>query len=243
MWTLIKRGCPCDIPKPSFPYETNIGNLCLENILCTLEFKNSIKEFLWCFVAFLNTITEDLSNSGSGSSLKENLKDLIVTKMNNAKIPFDVYENEDGYFIFPKGAKELDNALISEPLEWLKSYPQSRKDFVKALRQYNDLEYPRDIADNFRKALEMFLQEFFNNNKNLKNNIDSFGNFLKEHGALDEISNEFVKLLNLYDKFNNKASKHNDNISNNLLEYIMYSTFNFARLLMTLDKRIKTENK
>lgn len=42
-------------------------------------------------------------------------------------IPFEVLNDEEGYFIFPKGAKELDNALVSQPLEWLKEYPKAHK--------------------------------------------------------------------------------------------------------------------
>ena len=73
--------------------------------------------------------------------------------------------------IRPKGAKELDTTLVSEPLDWLKDYPKTRKTFCIALKQYTDGVYIRDVADNFRKALEEFFQEFLGNTKNLANDI------------------------------------------------------------------------
>ena len=65
--------------------------------------------------------------------------------------------------MFPKGAKELDDALVSQPLEWLNEYPQAKKEWVEALRAYSDAtdESASDVADKFRKALERFFQEFF----------------------------------------------------------------------------------
>ena len=77
-------------------------------------------------------------------------------------------EDKDGVFIFPKGAKELDDALVSEPLEWLREYPQAHKTYCIALKQYSDGIYIRDVADNLRKTLETFLQEFLGNTKILK---------------------------------------------------------------------------
>ena len=61
-------------------------------------------------------------------------------------------------FVFPKGAKELDDALVSEPLEWLQEYPKSRKEWVGALKLYANIpsENPSEVADKFRKALERF---------------------------------------------------------------------------------------
>ncbi len=238
----LSIGYPCAPPPESYSKSEEI-KWYLDEILNILKTKNSIKEFLWYIIAFLNTISEDSANNSDDTSLKEGLKNLIIREMNRAKIPFDIFEYSDGYFIFPKGAKELDDVLISEPMEWLGSYPKSRKDFVKALKQYYNSEDYSDVADNFRKALETFFKEFFNNDKNLKNNIDYFGDFLKRHGAIKEVSNTFMKMLDLYDKFNNKTSKHNNNINKDFLEYVMYGTFNFVRLLLTLDKEAETEDK
>lgn len=70
-----------------------------------------------------------------------------------------------------KGAKELDDALVSKPLEWLASYTKARTAWVKALKGYSEQtdENASEIADKFRKALEAFFQEFFNSEKSLEN--------------------------------------------------------------------------
>lgn len=58
------------------------------------------------------------------------LIDLLKKYLESLNIPYELIKDEDGYFIFPKGAKELDDALVSEPLEWLRDYPNSRKEWI-----------------------------------------------------------------------------------------------------------------
>ena len=84
----------------------------------------------------------------------------ILRSLEDLNIAFEVIKDDNGIFVFPKGAKELDDALVSEPLEWLKDYPKAHKTYVNALKQYSEGIYIRDVADNLRKALEEFLQEF-----------------------------------------------------------------------------------
>ena len=43
--------------------------------------------------------------------------------LKKSHIPFDILEENGNYFIFPKGAEELDNAVISEPLVWIEEHP------------------------------------------------------------------------------------------------------------------------
>lgn len=152
-------------------------------------------------------------------------------------------EDGTGVFIFPKGAPELDEALVSAPLEWLNDYPESRKAWIKALNDYADQtdENASDIADKFRKALERFMQEFFGSEKSLENLLPEYGEYLKGHGVPAEISNDFKKLLNGYTDYINNYAKHHDRTSRKVLEYIMYETGNVMRLLITL-KQEETSN-
>ena len=145
-------------------------------------------------------------------------------------------KDEDGYFIFPKGAKELDYALVSEPLEWLSEYPQTQKEWIEALKVYANLtdDNASDVADKFRKALERFLQEFFGKTKSLENLKSEYGAYLKARGVPSEISNNFETLQKSYTDFMNNYAKHHNKTSRNVLEYIMYQTGNIIRLLITL---------
>lgn len=78
-----------------------------------------------------------------------------------AHIQYEVLEDKDGYFVFPAGDPMMDENLVSNVLVWLDKYPGTKKTYVNALKQYADGIYIRDAADNLRKALETFLQEFY----------------------------------------------------------------------------------
>ena len=192
-----------------------------------------LKEFLSIYIAFVNTYVEA---NGSDYDNRNIFINILTKMMEEAKINFDIQKDEvkNEYFIFPKGAAELDDALVSEPLEWLTAYPIAHKTFIVALKQYSDGVYIRDTADNFRKSLEEFLKEFFNNNKNLSNNIKEVGKFLKENGADNDIVSILVGLSNSYDKLNNKIAKHNDKVDARFLEFLMYQTGLFIRMLIVV---------
>lgn len=166
------------------------------------------------------------------------LIDLLKQYLESLNIAYELIKDEDGYFIFPKGAKELDNALVSAPLEWLSSYPNSRKEWISALKDYANLtdDNASDVADKFRKALERFFQEFFGKTKSLENLKSEYGAYLKVRGIPAEISNNFETLQKSYTDFMNNYAKHHNKTSKNVLEYIMYQTGNIIRLLITLKK-------
>ena len=195
---------------------------------------DSIEEFLSYYMIFVNCL-EDIDYRKSNRHF---FVDLICRLLQESQIPFEIKEDEDGYFIFLRGAKELDDALVSENLEWLKEYPQSRIAFIKALKEYADQneENASEIADKFRKALESFFQEFFNSEKSLENYKSEYGTYLKQHGVPTEISNNFVSILQAYTNYINNYAKHHDKTGKNVLEYIMYQTGNIIRLLITLKK-------
>lgn len=192
----------------------------------------SLEEFLAYYLAFVNC-QKDSSNK---KWTKEKFKNVICTMLNDSHLSFDIYEDKDGYFIFPKGAQELDNALVSEPLEWLKDYPATHKAFVKALKDYSNVteNNASDVADLFRKTLETFFQEFFNSSKTLENLKSEYGTYMKSKGVPNEISNNLETLQQSYTNFMNGYAKHHDKTSINVLEYLLYQTGNIIRLLITL---------
>ena len=104
----------------------------------------SFADFLSCLVALINTY-------GGKKTDKRTILSGIKKALEDCRISFEIIEDDDGIFIFPKGAKELDDALVSEPLEWLADYPESRKAFVKALKEYSETtpDNASDIADKY----------------------------------------------------------------------------------------------
>lgn len=200
------------------------------------ERKKDFKEFLASLIIFYNTYTGTKKD-----------KSLIIEAIKNAlkdsHIQYEILEDNNGLFIFPKGAKELDDALISQPLEWLSEYPQARSEWIGALKDYSDLtdEKASEVADKFRKALERFFQEFFNSTKALENLKSEYGAYMKANDVPSEISNNLETLMQSYTNFMNGYAKHHNKTGKNVLEYLLYQTGNIMRLLITLKQNEKGE--
>ena len=200
------------------------------------------KELISKYIAFYNTYCEEAQTGSLGYRKPEEIKELIIgfiiKSLEELNISFEIFSDEDGYFIFPKGIKEFDDTLVSEVLDWLKDYPLTEKAWSKALRAYSEgkEQDASDVADKFRKALETFFKEFFGNDQTLENNRSNYGIFLKGQGVPKELSNNFESLLQAYTKYMNGYAKHNDKTEIVVLEYLMYQTGNIIRLLITLKK-------
>ena len=191
----------------------------------------SVHDIIAYFIAFVNA--SEISKADKRKHIN-NLKAML----NDTKIPFEMYRDAEGYYLLPTGVEAYDNALVSEPLMWLEKYPITSKTFSVALKQYSDGVFVRDAADNFRKSLEEFLKEFFQNSKNLDNNIQLVGQYIKEKGGSEEISKMLVTLLNLYSMMNNKTAKHHDKFDAKFLEFLMYQTGLFIRMLIVAKKEL-----
>lgn len=198
----------------------------------------SVREFLPYYMYMINC-QEDKEHK---SWTKEGFKNLVRNCLIESHIPCEVYEENGGYFVFPKGAEEMDAALVSQPLSWLSEYPGAHKAYIKALKEYSEAtpESASDIADKFRKTLETFFQEFFGCDKTLENCKGIYGNYLKSQNVPKEIAGNLETLLQSYTLFMNTYAKHHDKTSMNVLEYIMYQTGNIIRLLVTLKQSEST---
>lgn len=193
---------------------------------------HSLHSFLAYYIAFVNC-----QEDNQYKHLKrENYKNILCNMLYESHIPYDLKEDEDGYFVFPKGAGELDDALVSEPLEWLKDYPTAHETYCIALRQYADGIYIRDIADNLRKALEDFLREFLENEKDLNSNKKVVEQYLKDANANPQLVNMFGSLLTHYYLLNNDIAKHNNKVDKTYLEFLLYQTGVFIRMLIVVKK-------
>ena len=195
------------------------------------EFRGNFNKFLYALIVFVNILPYN-------SEMQKKLIKTIELALNDSHIQYDLITDSKKVFIFPQGAKELDKALVSDTLDWLSAYPITQKVFTDSLKLYSEASDSNAsiVADNFRKSLETFLQEFFNSDKSLENLKSEYGNYLKQNGVPSEISNNLENLLNLYARFINNNAKHHDKTKKNVLEFIMYQTGNIIRLLITLSK-------
>ncbi len=196
------------------------------------DHSQTLEEFLAYYIAFINCQEDD--------NIKQltckNFKNLLCNCLNESHIGYEIFENEKGYYIFPRGVEEFDDALVSEPLRWLATYPEAEKAWSKALKKYSeeDEDNASEVADLYRKALETFFKNFFGGGKALENYKIEYGNYLKAQGIPKEIAGNFETLLQSYTNFINNYAKHRDATSNKVIEYLMYQTGNIIRLLILL---------
>ena len=186
--------------------------------VCIKTIKNhstDLRNFLAYYIAFTNS--KKLKAESERELTRKDFAMLLVRVMREAHIQFDLIEEQNEYFIFPKGVPELDDALVSQPLTWLEDYPAAEKAWI-------------------RKALEAFFREFFSGNKALEGYKSEYGAYLKTHGVPKEISANFETLLLAYTNYMNGFAKHRDATSDKVLEYLMYQTGNIMRLLITLEQ-------
>lgn len=209
-----------------------------EHCVAILEsHKKDINDFISYYIGFVNSIDDENKTTWK----RKNFINLITISLEESHIPYEILTSDDNkYFIFPKGAKELDDALVSEPLEWLKDYPQAHKTYCIALKQYADGIYIRDIADNLRKALEAFLQEFLGNTKNLETNKGEICKYLGEQDVDAGVSGLFQPLINAYKNINDRIAKHNDAVDEKLLEFLLYQTGVLIRMVLSVKNSEKT---
>lgn len=98
----------------------------------------------------MNIVPEDREPDESGRFFeRKGLIKLLTAMLAESHIGYNLINADGEYFVFPKGAVELDSALVSQPLAWLNQYPKAHTAFVKALREYADAttENSSDIAD------------------------------------------------------------------------------------------------
>jgi hypothetical protein len=84
---------------------------------------------------------------------------------------------------YPSGAKELDEKLIGDNLDWLSGRPDVRSQFARALEHfshsYSDPSARKDAITNAFSAIERLAREALGNNKVFDNNSDALVEFLE----------------------------------------------------------------
>ena len=204
-------------------------------IIQVFDREKDIKKIMLYYSSFLNIIKNHIDSR---------IYDYMIIEFENTlrkhKLNYKLLTDNDGAYLLLINNTELDEKLISEPMEWLEKYPDIRKQAIDALQTYynSDDNIVSEVVDRFRKLLEQFMQTYFNSKAALKSLIGKYGSKLKEVGVSIEIASEFEKILNLYDMYNNNHAKHHKDAADYDVEYIMYETFNIIRLLLQIeDKR------
>lgn len=111
-------------------------------------------------------------------------------------------------------------------------YPDIFKHLESGVGIFNKKEDLRHGLDDMRLALELLLKHLLSNEKSLENQNSDLGAYFKKVGISKEISNTFIQIKGLYERFQNNNVKHNDNINLKEVEYIYQQTLCFMNLLL-----------
>ena len=182
--------------------EEDYSILCIENSTILQRFAVNLKE-----KKFLEAI---LSENGLNSACLSINGQLYVEDLLSKNTH---YSNND-----------LNNKLINETKNILHKHPKAEKLFNTALDKYSQGIYERNLLDDMRLALELFLKSVLSNNKSLENQKSAIGKFQKEKNASPELSNIFIKLVDCYAQYHNSNIKHNDNVKKNEIGFLINLT-------------------
>lgn len=155
-------------------------------------------------------------------------------------VDLEIVRRGNKYTLYAAGAKELDAALVDQPLEWLDRYPVVAELFEESLRIILSREASRykHAVDNLRKAVEELLKILFDNKKSIEKQKPALLTWLASHGVHKESVNMYADWLSRFALFQNDAVKHGSwNWTAEELEYVVYQTGVFIRLMLRLEQR------
>ncbi|HEY9697033.1 MAG TPA: hypothetical protein V6D10_07205 [Trichocoleus sp.] len=152
-------------------------------------------------------------------------------------IDLKIVKQGNSVIFYPSGAKLMDEGVVNDVLEWLEGYPKVSKHFQQALEIYwkKDKSKYRNLLDNLRLAIELLLKDVLNNKKPLEKQKEDLLKWLAGKGIHKQIINSYEKLLfGTYVQYQNDAVKHNEAFSEDEVEFIIYLTGTFMRLVLQL---------
>ncbi|BAY45911.1 hypothetical protein SAMD00079811_35180 [Scytonema sp. HK-05] len=153
---------------------------------------------------------------------------------------FEIYRKGKQVIVYPYGDQFLDRGIIDSALSGLEDYPEVAGHFEKALKIYQSGETSqyRNLLDNLRFALEQLLKKILKNQKSLENQKNHLLPWLREKGLHSQVVNLYEKLLSTYQDYQNDAVKHNEAFSLDEVEFMIYLTGNFMRLILQLARQV-----
>lgn len=187
-----------------------------------------IQLLFWTDISIINNKDKKL--------LYDNIKEAIELSNVNIRLKCVTDSNSNAQYIFyPRGAKELDNKLVNDVAVWLIKYPKSQQKFISSLEKYQNNGDIRNIIDDSRLSLEFLLKNLLKNDRSLENNSKEILIWLRSKNVQPNIISMYKYLIELYIKYQNDTTKHNEKCKKQEIEYILYLTGSFMRFLITLD--------
>ena len=170
---------------------------------------------------------------------KSKLVNKVVEALQLSNANVKILKKENDYELYPIHIELLDEPLVIDNLIWLDKYKITKEHFSSAVKMQRKKQNYRNIIDELRFSLESFFQQLFSNKKTLENQKNNVGEFLKNNNISTTISNMYIKLFDLYTVYNNDNAKHGDNITEQEIDYLIYLTGSFIRLVLQIEESKK----
>jgi len=199
-----------DIPYSTYPFPMSVGNK-------RSAFYANIK----CF------------NESQQITIIYYLSKLEIFDKNErvAKIKSEIASRYSSYIL-----DETEDVVLNEEIEntkhWLREFPESKAIFDSAIEKYRSKLYQRNILDDLRLCLEKTAQAIVGNEKSLENNVGKIGSLVNESGGSVEFRNMFNKLLDYYAKYQNEHVKHDDDIVEHEIDFVLEITCSFLKTII-----------
>lgn len=174
-----------------------------------------------------------------GYILNETIALRFAEAMKICNINAKILNDNGSYEIYPSDIDFLDEPLITDVLNWLNDFSNVKSIFSKVLKTERINNNYRNIVDDLRLSLELFLKKILNNNKSLENQKSYIGEYFKNNDVSTEISNMYVVLMDYYAKYNDNHAKHNDSVIEIEIDYLIYLTSSFIRFIMLIEEQKK----
>ena len=139
--------------------------------------------------------------------------------------------------LYPSGDELLDDPLVDDTLEGLAQHSGAAESFEKALRIYriNDASQFRNVLDDLRHALEELLKIVLGNSKPIEKQRPYLAQWFEEKGVHKQIEKLYQAMLTHFFTYQNAAVKHGNEWSPHEVEYMIYLTGTFMRMLLVLE--------
>ena len=186
---------------------------------------------------FWSLETEDNKNKAEILALAAAVKKLLAL---TPSVGFQIHMKEKHVFIYPFGDDFLDTGIINYTLSGLEAYPEAAEEFENALkiRLEGDESRYRSLLDGLRFSLEKLLKLVLLSEKSgLDQSKRLLKPWFKDRGLNVQISNLYGKLIEPYEEYHNRAVKHDKQFSLDEVEFMIYLTGSFMRLILQLENK------
>lgn len=221
-------------PCPGFDDRSTYGSF-LEQILTLINIDESQCRF-YMWLQILEVVAND-SFRLEENFIQENFVIEVAEALKVSGINAVLCQVGTEYKFYPASERFLDAKLVIDVLNFLSKYSKAKEQFEAALNGCLAKKGERQIIDCLRLSLELFLKQLLNNKKPLEKQKEILGDYLKKRNISDEIRNMYITLLDYYVKYNNNHAKHNDDVDEIEVDFLIYLTGNFLRFIISVENK------